>query len=248
VIIAYFLGGRIAAKAISTAGTKVTKVNVSLGYVDFGLLRGSVGISKLAVDNPQGFADKTLLTLGSAKVRMEMGSLFSDTIKIDEIRLDGIDLVIEQKGLSTNLQELMNNVSSSAPAGTPPASTTPAPSENKAAKKLEVKLIEITNVKVRVKVLGAPEIPMKLNTIRLEDIGTGGKAVDAAALTGKILAALATSIAQEGGGLLPKDITGSLNSGLESMEKLGGDVLKGGKGVIDQGGGLIQGILGGKKK
>jgi uncharacterized protein involved in outer membrane biogenesis len=225
----YFFGAQALRAGISAGASKALKVNVGLGGVSLGLLRGQIGISNLVIDNPPGYSDKTLLNLGSASVRAQIGSLLSDTVKIDEIRLDGIDLVIEQKGLSTNLKDLLDNVASGKPAE--PAGTG---DKKTAGKNLQIKNLEITNVSVRVKVLGGPEVPLKLEAIRMENIGTGEK-VSIATLTGKILVAIATSVAQQGAGLIPGDITGGLKAGLENVQKIGGSILEQGKGVLEKG-------------
>jgi hypothetical protein len=244
-VIAFNLFGDAAiTKGVKLGATKALGVNVGVGGVHLRMLLGKVSINDLVVDNPAGYSNKTLLTLGSASVKANIGSMLSDTIRIHEIKLDGIDVDVEQKGLSTNLQDLLNNMKSTEQA---PAPEKPAPGEKKPGKKLVIDSLEITNVKVRVKVLGGPEIPLVLKTIKMENIGAGGESVDVAKLTAKILAAIAAGIAEQGAGILPGDITGGLKNGLQGLENVGGDLLKGGKGVIDQGGGLLKGIFEKKK-
>jgi hypothetical protein len=246
-VIAFNLFGDAAiTKGVKAGASKALGVNVALGGVHLRLLRGSVGMNDLAVDNPAGYSNKTLLTLKDARVKAEMGSMLSDTVKIDEIKLDGIDVDIEQKGLSTNLQDLLNGMKAQAPPA--PTTTTPGPAKAKTTgKKLLIKSLEITNVKVKVRVLSGPAIPLTLKTIKMENIGSGGEPVDVAALTGKILAAIAEGIAQEGAGILPSDITGGLKSGLQGLENVGGNLLNEGKGVLEQGGGALKGLFEKKK-
>jgi hypothetical protein len=244
VLAMYFFGNQALVKGISSGATSALKVNVSLGGLHLGILRGEVGISKLTVDNPAGYSEKALLTLGDASVKAQMGSLLTKTVEIDSIKLDGISLVIEQKGLSTNLQDLLNNISASSP---PADRTAPKPEEEKSAgKNLHIRLLEITNVNVKVKVMGATEIPLKLNTIKMEDIGKEDK-VDVAALTSKILTAIASSVAKEGSGIIPSDITGGLNSGLKGLENIGGSLLKEGKGAGSGIDNAIKGLFDKKK-
>jgi hypothetical protein len=248
-IIAFiFFGDMALTKGVKLGATKALGVNVEVGLVHLGILRGKVLVSDLAVDNPAGYSNKTLLKLKGCSVKADMTSLLSDTVKIDEIKLDGIDVDIEQKGLGTNLQDLLNNMKAQAPPAEKPTETTkPQPTEKKAAgKKLLIKKLEITNTKVRVRVLSGPEIPLTLKTITLENIGSGGEQVDIAALTRKILTAISQAIAQEGSGILPSDITGGLNKGLEGLQNVGGELMKGAGGVINQGGDALKGLF--KKK
>jgi hypothetical protein len=250
IIAFWFFGDMAITKGVKVGATKALGVNVDVGMVHLGILRGKVFVNDLAVDNPTGYANKTLLKLKGASVKAEMGSLLSDTVKIDEIKLDGIDVDIEQKGLGTNLQDLLNGMKAQAPpTEKAPESAKPAPAEKKAAgKKLLIKKLEITNTKVRVRVLSGPEIPLNLKTITLENIGSGGESVDMAALTRKILTAISQAIADEGAGILPSDITGGLKNGLQGLQNVGGEILNQGKGVLEQGAGAIQGIFDNKKK
>jgi len=239
VIAAYLFGERAVRAGVETAASKALKVDVSLGGVQLGLLRGKVGLNDLVVDNPPGYSERNLLEMGGATVQTDLGSLLSDTVNIDLIRLDNIDLTIEQKGLSTNLKDLLDNIAASQPE----PSATGGPEEKKeGGKKLLIKKLQISNVTVRVKVLGGPEIPLKLDTIEMENLGSDQK-LDVAALTGKVLVAIAGGVAKQGAGVIPSDITGGLEAGLKSIQQLGGAVLEQGKDVLEKGAGAIKGIF-----
>jgi len=229
VLAVYLFGGRAVSLGIEKGASKVLKVKVALRDVQLGLLRGKIGINDLEIGNPEGYSSKNLLKLGNASVKAEMGSLLSDTVNIQEIKLDGIELTIEQKGLSTNLKDLLDNIAAAKP------SAEPKPAEKaEGGKKLIIKKLEITNTTVKVRVLGGPEIPLKLDTITMENLG-GDEPVDVAKLTGKVLAALASGVAKQGAGIIPSDITGGLQSGLANIGKVGGELLESGKGILDKG-------------
>ncbi len=240
IISAYLFGERAVSVGVEKAASKALKVDVNLSGVQLGLLRGEIGIGDLEIGNPEGYSAKTLLKMGSARVKAQMGSLLSDTVIIDDIKLDGIDLTIEQRGLSTNLKDLLDNIA----AGKPEAEKTPK-EKKEGGKNLSIRTLEITNTTVKVKVLGSPEIPLKLETIRMENIGTN-EPVDVAMLTGKILAAIAAGVAKQGAGIIPSDITGGLQSGLNDIGKVGGELLESGKGILEQGkdaGDMLKGVF-----
>ena len=85
----------------------------------------------------------------------------------------------------------------------------------------------------------------------MTNLGTKDK-LDTAKLAGKILAAIAAGIAKDGAGLLPKDMVGSINSALDNI---GGDalleagqkatekILEGEKGIGEDIGGALKGLL-----
>jgi len=115
-------------------------------------------------------------------------------------------------------------------------------------KKLHIDNLEITNAQVRVKLLPIPgktgTLTLKLAPIKMTDLG-GENDIDTAALARKVLLAIAGGIAEQGTGILPKEMLGSLASQLNKLGALpaafldkGGKLLEAGK---DVGGGIIKG-------
>jgi hypothetical protein len=229
VIVGVF-GGSLVKKAVQVAGTSALKVPVAVSGADLSVLGGTVALRGLQIDNPPGYQHEKLLKLDSARISVNAGSLLSDTIHIRQITLDGIDLTLEQKGLGSNLQDILHNL---------PKSEEPQTKES-AGKKLQIDLLEIRNIKVEAKLLPVPgqadTVPIKLSTIRMTDLGKNGP-LDAASLTAKILVAIARGIAEQGTGLLPKDLVGGMSSALNKAAGAGKDIIKGatdlGKGVTD---------------
>ena len=220
---------------------------VELGSINLSVLGGSVKLKDLVVHNPAGYELPILMKLGGADVKVKIGSLMSDKVDIDHIILDNIEVSIEQKGFSTNLNDILKSL---------PKSEEKAPSEPAApGKKLHIKTLEINNIAVTAKLLPIPgkssAVTFKIAPIKMTDLGSDNK-LDMAALTGKILVAIAEGVAKQGTDLLPADVTGSLKSGLGSA----GNLLKGvgsqtgdvGKGAIETGKKVGQSIFGIFKK
>lgn len=246
-------GEKMMKVAIETAGTKALKVGVAVDNVSLGLLKGEVGISGLVIDNPPGYQHENLLKMGNIEAKADIGSLMSDTPHIKLIKLDDISVVVEQKGLTNNLKELMNNL----PESKKPEKA-PAPEPNEPGKKLLIDRIEINNVSVSIKLLPVPgkadTVTIKLDPIILENVG-GGEKISLTELTSKILVALTNGIAKQGAGLLPDDMVEGLNTSLKELGKVGEamlqegtKVLDGGKKSIDEtlqkGGEAVEGIKG----
>jgi hypothetical protein len=234
-------GGSLVRKAVEVAGSSALKVPVALSDADLSILGGRVALRGLQIDNPPGYQHDKLLKLKDTSVEVHVGSLLSDTVRIRQILLDGVDLVLEQKGLGSNLQDLIHNL---------PKSDEPKRKES-SGKKLRIDVLEIRNVTVEAKLLPVPgkadTVPLKLSTIRMTDLGKDGT-LDAAGLTGKILVAIAGGIMEQGSGLLPKDLVGGMGSALGKTAEAGKQLLKGagdvGKGI----GKGLQGLLKGDGK
>jgi uncharacterized protein involved in outer membrane biogenesis len=97
-------GGSLVKKAVQVAGTSALKVPVALSEADLSILGGTVALRGLEIDNPPGYQHAKLLKLKDGRVAVDISSLLSDTVHIRQITLDGIDLVLEQKGLGSNLR------------------------------------------------------------------------------------------------------------------------------------------------
>jgi len=177
--------------------------------------------------------------LRDARIAVDVGSLLSDTVKIREIRLDGMEMVLEQRGVSSNnLQDIIKSL---------PARDTQQAEPS--GKKLHIDNLEISGTTVKVKVLPVPgksDITLKLNPITMTNLGSDNK-LDAAALSVKILVAIAGGIAEQGAGVLPDEITGALKGELKRLGKASEAVLEEAGKVLKKGADLGKGITEGLK-
>jgi hypothetical protein len=217
--------------AIESAGTKALNVGVSVGDVDLSILGGRISFKNLVINNPPGYNHERLLELSEATITVETGSLLTDVVNIKDLRMDGVNVVLEQKGItSNNIQDVMKAL--------PAKEKTPS---EPGAKKLHIDNLEITNAKANVKLLPIPgkvdTLTLKLAPITMTDVG-GEDDVDTAALARKVLLAIAGGIAEQGVGILPEDMLGSLAAQLNKLEALpaafldkGGKLLEAGKDV-----------------
>jgi hypothetical protein len=224
--------------ASSTLGVPVTIKSINLS-----ILSGKVEIKGLVVKNPPGYANETLLELGDGIVNLDIGSVMSNTIKIQLVKLDDTKLTIEQKGLTNNLNEILAKLPKE-------EQKEPAPKTEKPGKNLTVTKLEITNTNVKVKLLPIPgksdTVSLKLDPIVMENLGTDKK-LSVATLVGKVMGALAVGVAKQGAGLLPDDMVKGIGSTLGKTAELGKSAVKGtteaGKNAVEG----IKGIFGGKK-
>jgi hypothetical protein len=214
-------GGRALKWGIEKAGSSALGVAVKVNKASLSILGGKVGLKELTISNPAEYQNKTFLELQDGRVAVSAGSLLKDTIEIKEIKLDGMKVVLEQKGLTNNIQQILKNVSANQPA-------------KAEGKKLHIDSLEMTNISVNVKLLTLPGGALKLPPITLTDIGNDGK-MTTAGLVSKIIVAISAGIAESGAGILPDDITGSLNSSLKQLGQMSQSLMKGGKEILKTG-------------
>jgi len=244
IVVFRFFGDSLIKREIVKGASSALKVQVELKSINLSVLGGSVGLKDLVVHNPQGYEIPNLLKLGEGKVKVKIGSLMSDKVNIDYIVLDNIEVSIEQKGFSTNLNDILKAL---------PKSQEKAASEP--GKKLYIKTLEINNVTVTAKLMPIPgkisAVTFKIAPIKMTDLGSDNK-LDMATLSAKILAAIAQGVAQQGADFLPSDITGPIKSGLgktgELLQGVGTRAGEAGKGAIETGRKVGEGIFGIFKK
>jgi hypothetical protein len=212
---------------IETAGTKALNVGVSVGDVDLAIMKGKLGLENLVINNPPGYQHKQLLELRDSHIEVDIKSLLGDVVNIREIKLDGMNLVLEQRGISgNNLQDVIKSIAAKDKQAEP------------SGKKLHIDNLEITDVTVKLKPLPIPgrvdTVPLKLKPIKMTDLGSDNK-LDTARLSGKILLAIAGGVAEQGAGVLPEEIIDPLKGELERLGKLSGALLEEGGKIFKEG-------------
>ncbi len=240
-VAAFFLLGNYLIKVgVEKGGSMALGVPVKVGSVHLSILRGLVTIDGLQVANPPGYKNEYLLELNKGKVSISIPSLLKDTIHVKEITLDGTKLAIEQKGLSSNIKDLLNAM----PKGKPEEAPKPGakPEAKGPGKKLVVDKLEITNTEAKLAVMvgqGAG-VNLKLAPIQMTNLGADSP-LSIAELTSKIFVALIQGVAQQGAGLLPDDVVSGMKGSLSKVTELGAE---GGKKAIEEGSKVIEGIKG----
>ena len=251
-LVVQLFGNNLLKSGIETAASKTLNVAVNIDDMDFSIFGGKVGFHNLVIDNPPGYKHEKMLEVGDARIAVNIGSLMGDTVNIKDITLDNVNVVLEQRGVtSNNLQDIIKAI--------PKEEKTETKDETKkAAKKLHIDNLELTNITVNAKLLPVPgkvdTVTLKLNPIRMKNLGSDEK-LDVAKLTGKILLAIATGVAEQGVGLLPDELTDAMKTTLGTTVELGKAAAKEGKKLLEEGAdagkGLIEGVkglLGPKKK
>lgn len=246
----HLFGNSALKTGIETAASKTLGVGVKIDDMDFSILGGKVSFQGLVIDNPPGYQHDKLLEIGSARIAVSISSLLKDTVNIEEIIFDGINVTIEQKGItSNNLQDIIKALPKAD--GSAEEKMGGTEKTEKPAKKLHIGTLEITNVTVNVKLLPIPgkadTITLKLSPIRMTDLGGDGK-MDVAKLSSKILLAITTGVAKQGAGQLPQGMTDGMKASLSIATGLGKTVTEEGKKLLeggkDAGDGIIKGLKG----
>ena len=190
---------------IESSATKTLNVGVSVSNVDLSIMGGELALQNLLINNPPGYQHDKLLELKNAEIEIDVKSLLSDVVNIREIKLDGVDVIIEQRDVSSNnLQDVITSIRSASKEGE--------------GKSLRVDNLEMSNITVQMKLLPDTAqddtIKLELSPIRMTNLGRDNK-MDMADLSGEIVLAIANRVVEQGVGVLPEDIITTLTPSLD---------------------------------
>jgi uncharacterized protein involved in outer membrane biogenesis len=141
--------------------TRIDKLRLSLS-------EGKIAIENLTVENPDGFNTPYLLKVNSLVVQMKLISLISDTVEIQRVELDGLDVNVEQKFANSNIlavgAKLQKQRDEQGKQG------------DRGEKKVKADYVLIKNVSANVKLSGLGQLfnasTVQVPTIELKDVGT----------------------------------------------------------------------------
>ncbi len=209
VVAVLLFANRAVKRIVETSGKSTLNVEVTVGRAKASVLSGAVGLHEITVANPPGYQGPALLKLQQVNLTADTKSLLSNEILIKDMKLDNMEVFVEQKGLQNNLYQVIK------PLREPHKPT---------GKGLVIDNLEIKNVTVHFNPLSIPGQPQsvdfKLPSIRMTELGRSEK-MDTAVLIGKIVLAVAEGIAQQGSGILPKETIGDLGSILDKAIDIG---------------------------
>jgi uncharacterized protein involved in outer membrane biogenesis len=234
--VSLFLDGAVK-RAVETIGPKLTKVDIRLDRVRLSLLSGSGKISGLVVGNPEGFKTPQAISIGSASLSLQPGSLLSDKIVIKKIEVIAPEITFEGGPGGNNLSGILANLNAGGGGGGTNAAAQPA--GEKPGRKLEVDDFIISGAKVHVSVtgLGGKALSVPIPEIHLTGLGAGPDGITAAELSKRVLTAIeqsaakaaSTAVAELGKGatdLVSKDLGKAAGDGASKISRGIGDLLK----------------------
>lgn len=253
--------------AVERGGSRATGVPVELDGASLSLLKTELDLDHLVVSNPDGFETPSLLALGSGSIAVVPGSFMQDTVRVTHVRLDGLELSLEHRNGNSNLDEILEHIRTSRSASqddTGSQDTDPDSGEATSAgqgRTIAIDMLRLTDVTItlHVSIAGEPAtVDMTMDSVRLEDIRSDTAGGDLAAeLSGVILQAILTAVAEHAGEALPAGI-GTLLSGLApsgdltfdtvgdttvEISELGGEGVEAARDALEGAGDELEGAL-----
>ena len=103
----------IVERIVEDAGSEAIGTTVSLENAEVKLANASAALRGLTIENPAGYSEKYAFELGAIEVTIDPETVTGNEVVLPKIVVDRASLTFEQKGNSSNLQALLDNLSSS---------------------------------------------------------------------------------------------------------------------------------------
>jgi uncharacterized protein involved in outer membrane biogenesis len=228
VVVAFSLGG-IVKRGVERIGPNATKVDVKLTSAEVWLLAWRVQLTGFVVGNPPGYKTPSAIEVNKVSVRIKPGSLFSDKLVVESIKLTTPVITLEGGLRENNLKKIEKNLndyigSSSTAANSSAPSSSPAQPE----RKLQVNDLVILGAKLQVNTAlsGGRTITLPIPDIHLTDLGTGAEGITGVEVGQRalhaILEAATSSLAKNAGGLGEKAVGGAKGAVKKATDTLKG--------------------------
>jgi len=103
---------------IESTTSQMLETSVEVNDVAISILDGSGNIAGVTIHNPEGFSDNPAVKLQQISMKVNLYSLLSDTVIVEEIHIQKPNLYYEQKASGSNLNALTDKLSDSPSSGT----------------------------------------------------------------------------------------------------------------------------------
>jgi len=140
------------------AGTPVTVSDVSIS-----LFSGQGSIRGLRVENPENYSREYAVEADEIFIKMDLYSLFSDTVVVRELRLRSPKIYIEQKLPENNLHDIITHMES-----------LDSDHETEKGMVIEKFLLQNGEAELFTAVGGERSVQLDISAIEVNDLGRGG--------------------------------------------------------------------------
>lgn len=170
-VIATFSIDRMVKNSIETIGSEMTGTSVTVDRVSISPLSGNGTIYGFRVANPDDFGQEDAISIGEISISLDLWSIFSDEIVINELIVDSPSVYVEQQIPDNNLQLILTNVKNATPEQT-----------SEKGMVIDYFVMRGGSAELYTEIGGERTANVEISEIELRDIGRGGvqKAVNEA--------------------------------------------------------------------
>lgn len=100
----------IVKQVVEQVGSETLQTTVSLREADIRLLDGKASLSGLSIRNLPGYSQPNLFQMETILVDLDLEAMMDQVVHVENVVVEGISIVAEQKGTTTNMQQLMSQL------------------------------------------------------------------------------------------------------------------------------------------
>jgi len=177
----YLSLGSVIKAGIEKFGPEITQTSITVGSVEAWPLTGSGTIRNLVIGNPEGYKTDDALALPEVRFRLDVASLKTDTIVIEEIYIDSPTLTYEVGFGNSNLTTIQKNIESFSPES--------EDKPEKFVKNTNIKSVVLQNGKIALsaKIMLGRTVTVDLPPMELVNINTDSTVKAGAKVLGAVL-------------------------------------------------------------
>jgi hypothetical protein len=212
----------------------VIGAEVELASVDLDPSAGTASLNNMVIGNPEGFTSDHLFKMDQLMVRMDtsIDNLTSDVIRINEVRLEGADMIYEIGRNGNNIGKIQENIDAYM------AELGIESSEDSETKFIiDDVYVNGTNVKVASDLLGGRGVGFPLPDLHLSGIGEGENGVIASDAIKQVFGAISGSVQRVAQSEAIGDLLGNVQGAGENVIKELEDK------VVDEVGDRLKGLI-----
>lgn len=221
-VVAYFARNWIVKQAIEKGGDYALGVKTTVGSVNLGIGAGRLHLSDFEVHNPDGFQDKDIMSITSADLGVETGSIFGSEVVVDSLVLDGLTVDLEQIDRRSNFKIVLDHIEQ-----------VDMGSSSSGNQHFHIKRLILRNIgaKATLTVLGKKQVEQSytVENITLHDVG-GENGATIGQITAHVLKTVLSRAVLAAKGKLPGNFGDMFNEGvkenLQNLESEAKDKLK----------------------
>ena len=216
-----FLLGSAVRAGVNTIAPRITKTRVRLDGARISPFTGSGTLTGLFVGNPQGWSSEKAFSFGRIRVAVAPLSLLGDHVIVKDVVIEQPEFVYETRFVSSNIGELLKNVSG------PPAQEEPgqAPAKKGKPMKFEVRHFLLRGGRVTLGI-GSAAMTMPMPPVELTDLGTKEGGITSDQLAVVIMRAITTGVVSATTQAAGK-IGSTMGAAADDAAKRAGESLKG---------------------
>ncbi len=198
----------IVRSSIEQIGSEMTETRVTVDGVSLSLLSGEGTITGFRVGNPEGYATAHALAVNDVYIKLDVRSLLTDEIVVEQIRVAAPFIVVEQKLTGNNLQTILNSINRKAAKTEAPDAPTEKPPEETTDTRLVITHFLLTDgsVNLYTGIGGERKARVSMSAVELHDLGRD----DSSPAAEQVIRQIAEKIIEQA-------LKASVGSGLEQI-------------------------------